>query len=299
MDRIILWLKAVRAPFFSASLIPVLVGTAVAHRYGFFSMTALIFSLLIVMSSQAGANLINDYYDAEGSDLINQNPTPFSGGSRLIQNKLLERRNFLVGTYVAYGISLGTALLFAVLVYHNWQVVLLPVIGAFLGIAYSNKTINGMSRGCGELMLGVAFGPLAVMGSFLMQANYIAKEAILAGIPVGLLIMGVLILNEFPDVAADQAAGKRNWVVNWGLKKGVWIYLSVVSLAYITLFIGVIMEIFPMKILYSYFTLPVAVWISLKVWNYKEQVNTFIPAMAGNIGLHFATGILICIGLLG
>ena len=34
-----------------------------------------------------GANLINDYYDSFGSDPLNRHVTPFSGGSRVIQDR--------------------------------------------------------------------------------------------------------------------------------------------------------------------------------------------------------------------
>jgi hypothetical protein len=34
----------------------------------------------------------------------------------------------------------------------------------------------------------------------------------------------------------------------------------------------------------------------LKVWRYRDQVPQIIPALAGNIGLHLVTGLVLCIG---
>jgi 1,4-dihydroxy-2-naphthoate octaprenyltransferase len=297
LNRIKLWLAAIRAPFFSASLIPVLVGAALSSRLDEFHYMKLVYALFIVISCHAGANLINDYYDALGSDSVNKFPTPFSGGSRLIQEGRLSRRSFYKGAFVFYSAALIMAAVLTVF-YRNLDIFGLGVIGATIGIIYSASKTFGMGRGWGELAVGMGFGPLATAGSFLLQTNYLKPEAFLAGIPVGLLVMGILILNEFPDLEPDRAAGKRNWIVKaGGGYKAVWIYLIVISLAYFTLIAGVFMRIFPSRILVSWFTIPLAVWILLKIKQHHGNNPEIIPALAGNIGLHFITGILITIGL--
>lgn len=296
MKRFKLWLKAVRAPFFTAAVIPVLVGASLAYRMGSFNLPGLFIAMVVVIAAHAGANLLNDYFDALGSDPLNESPTPFSGGSRLIQNKVLKRSDYLRGAVLAYGISLASVAL-ASWFYRNPLILGLGVAGAGLGISYSSSRISGMSRGWGELAVGVGFGPLAVAGSFLLQTNTLTIMALAAGIPVAFLIMGVLILNEFPDYPADERAGKRNWIVRTGAGSlGVWVYLGVISLAYLTLIAGVASGLFPVRVLYSCLTIPLAVWIGLQLWHFRRDAARLIPAMAGNIGLHFLTGFLICLG---
>lgn len=297
MVKILIWLRAIRAPILVAGLIPVLVGSALAAREGNFQIIALIYALIIVMSGQAGANLLNDYVDAEGSDRINTNYTPFNGGSRLIQDGILKRSASLRMALVAFVISLGTSG-FVSFFYSNWLISLLGVIGVLLAIGYSSTFICGMAKGWGELMVGVAFGPLSVIGSYLLQTGTVDREAFLAGIPVAFFIMGVLILNQFPDITADALSGKRNWIVMLGIQKGVWVYLVIIALAYLTLLGGVLTGIFPKTVLYSYMTIPLAVWVGLKLWRYRERVPELIPALAGNIGLHAIAGILITLGFL-
>lgn len=297
VKKLKVWLIAVRAPFFSASLIPVLVGGALSSRLENFHIIKLLLALLIVVSCHAGANLINDYFDAIGSDPLNQSPTPFSGGSRLIQQGILSRKAYYKGANIIYGVAFFTIMILT-LIYQNLGIFLLGVAGITIGIIYSASKTFGMGRGWGELAIGIGFGPLATAGSFLLQTNFLLPEAFLAGIPVGFLIMGVLILNEFPDVEADRAANKRNWIVRaGGGTRGVWIYLAVISLTYFTLIAGVFGGIFPAKILVSCFTIPLAVWVLLKIHQYQGNNPEIIPVLAGNIGLHFITGILITVGL--
>ena len=297
MKIIKLWFQAMRAPFFTASLIPVLVGAALSSRLGDFHFLRLVFALLVVISCHAGANLINDYYDAEGSDRINASPTPFSGGSRLIQEGRLSRQAYFKGALVVYSVGLITVAILSI-TYQNSAILVLGSIGITLGIIYSATKTFGMGRGWGELAVGIGFGPLATAGSFLLQTNSIQIEALLAGVPVGFLVMGILILNEFPDFEPDRAVGKRNWIVRAGVGlRGVWIYLIVISLAYFTVIAGVFWGIFPARILVSCFTIPLAVWIGLKIRQYRGNNPEIIPALVGNVGLHFFTGLLITIGL--
>lgn len=297
MDKIMVWLRAIRAPFLLAGLIPVLVGAALAAREECFKFLPLIYALIIVLGGQVGSNLLNDYVDAEGSDPINENFSSFNGGSRILQIGLMDQKNFLKMAVIAYGISLGTATILS-FAYNNALIALLGVLGVTLGSGYSGLFFCGMEKGWGELMIGVAFGPLSVVGSYLLQTGTVTWEAFLAGIPVAFFIMGVLILNQFPDVAADAQVGKRNWIVMLGIEKGVWVYLVTIALAYLTILGGVLGEIFPKTVLYSYITIPLAVWVSLKLWRHREKVPEIVPALAGNIGLHAIAGILMVLGFL-
>lgn len=291
------WLVATRAPFFTASIIPALVGAALAEREGFFKLSSLWFALLIIILEHAGANLLNDYFDAEGSDLINQTPTPFSGGSRCIQKGLLSKASFLKGSICCYSFSLALAISLSIL-YDQPFILVLSIIGTVLGVIYSLSWTFGMGRGWGELAVGLAFGPMATLGSYLLQTNVLTWQGFLVGVPVGFFIMGVLVLNQIPDYPADRDSGKRNWTVRaGGERRVVWIYLAIIAAAYSFVLVGIVTGVFPEHVLFSYCTIPLAIWISLKSWRYQGPVAELVPVLAGNIGLHFLTGLLIGLGL--
>ncbi len=297
MKTIRLWCQAMRARFFVTAFIAVMVGAAVSHseqqlHWGYFLL-----ALLVVVASQAGANMINDFFDALGSDRINQNHTPFNGGSRLIQLGVLNRSQFLAGAIWAYAISLMVALGLAVQ-RHNSLIFWVALVGALLGIAYSARPTFGMGRVWGELATGIGFGPLAVLGSYMVQTEHFAWKAMMAGVPVGFMIMGVLLLNQIPDYEADRQSNKRTWVVrSYGCSRGLGVYMAVITLAYLAIFIGVITGILPPGILISYASIPLAVWVVLKTWCSQSRVPEMLPALAGNIGLSILTGLLLSIGL--
>ncbi len=84
------WIKALRAPFFTASIIAVVLGSAVAYSYNnVFNFSVFILAMIGVVSLHAGGNMLNDYFDYKsGADIINDSPTPFSGGSRVLVDGL-------------------------------------------------------------------------------------------------------------------------------------------------------------------------------------------------------------------
>ena len=147
-----IYLKALRLPFLTGSLLPVTVATALVywlHRTfdpGFFCLT-----LLGVAALHLGANLINDYYDAFGSDPLNRNFTPFSGGSRVIQDEELgaETVKTLAYFFLALGVVCGLTLIY---LDRPW-VAVFGFLGLLAGFCYSASPVALMSLGLGEILI--------------------------------------------------------------------------------------------------------------------------------------------------
>ena len=215
------YLKAMRAPFLSGSLMPVILTGAWAYTRDAFSALPFLLCLVGVASLHTGANLMNDWADSAGSDPINVRITPFSGGSRVIQNGYLTRKQVLRLALFFYGLAAATG--FYLTFGHPW----VPAIGALgflIGFLYSTGPFPFMSRGLGEVGIFFAFGPLITLGAYYVMADQLSGQAFLLGLPLGFLITAVIWINQFPDYQADRAAGKNNLVVRLGLEKGKKIY---------------------------------------------------------------------------
>jgi 1,4-dihydroxy-2-naphthoate octaprenyltransferase len=182
----------------------VLVGSALGYAAsGSFSVGLFVLAGLAIMALHAGANVINDYFDhLSRNDWVNENPTPFSGGSRFIQKGLLSPRATLLAglAYLAIGSGIG---LLIVLLTRSLFILGIGVVGVLGGFFYTAGPVRLGYRGIGEVVIGFLFGILPVYGSYYLQARSIDLLPLLPALIVAVLIFLVILINEFPDLAAD------------------------------------------------------------------------------------------------
>jgi 1,4-dihydroxy-2-naphthoate octaprenyltransferase len=222
---------ATRPMFLPAALVPVLVGTSWGVRR-IQDLDSLAFGLAAAAMAllHAGANVLNDVGDElNGADRLNQDRiTPFTGGSRFIQDGLLSTK-----AMAAWGVVLllCSASLGAVLSLNKGEWVLIfGLVGGVLALAYSLPPFSLVSRGLGEAAVAIGFG-LPVAACFWLQSGGIGLEAVLCSAIVGAWTAAILIVNEVPDRAADAQAGKRTLVVRLGGQGAPSLYLSVQAVA--------------------------------------------------------------------
>ena len=116
LQKIQIWIFALRAPFFTASIIPLLLGMAIAYyETASFDFLLGLLTLISGVSIHAGTNLANDYYDRSTDD-INIYFSQFNGGSRMIQNEIIAPRMILIASILSYIIGSVTAILIFVMI---------------------------------------------------------------------------------------------------------------------------------------------------------------------------------------
>jgi len=153
----------------------------------------------------------------------------------------------------------------------------------------------------GEFLIGLNFGPLMVAGSYLVQTGGDMTQiydAILAGIPIGLLVAAIVYVNQFPDHDGDKATGKNNLVVVFGPEKARVGYVFLVIGSFISIIALTLTkpESFPMLSLISLITSFYSVYTIKTLYKYYDN-RLLQPANAGTIGLHFLTGLFFCAGI--
>lgn len=156
-DRIKLWVRAARVPFLQAAAIPVIVGTAVAlysNHFTWYNGVLFLLALIGNMAANAGTNLINDYYDYKSNaDNLNRAPTPFSGGSRVIQEEIMSPRAMQIGGLICFLITLSIGVFLVVT--RGLPILWLGLAGLFIGYFYTAKPIQLGYHGLGELVTGL------------------------------------------------------------------------------------------------------------------------------------------------
>ena len=296
--KIFCWMVIMRLPFLTATIVPILLGAAVASSSGFtVSWGWLGLTILGGCFLHIGTNTANDYFDhTSGTDEANYNyMVPFSGGSRSIQMGLISAKGMLIVSLLSF---LSSALVGIPLIIRAGNMILwLGIIGAVSGFFYTAPPFRFASRrGLGEFLIGMNFGPLMVVGSTLVQTGQILPEALLAGIPIGFLVAAIVYVNEFPDHDGDKATGKNTLIVVFGPEKARLGYVLLVGCAFISIIAMVASGIFP---LLSLIAMPAA-WFGIKAIQtlYKYYNDRLLqPANAGTINMHFTTGLLFCVGI--
>ena len=289
------YVKALRAPFLAGSIVPVIIGSAFAFAEKTFSLPFFLMILLGVAALHLGSNLLNDYYDARGSDPINVRMTPFSGGSRVIQNKEIPPGVVLLMAIIFFAVGLFAGIWLAYL--GRPVVLLIGLLGLGIGWAYSSPPLQLMSHGFGETAIFLAFGPLVTLGTYYVMSDQLSWQAFALGIPQGLLIAEVIWINQFPDYEADREAGKKNLVVRLGPDISRYLYCAIMILAFaFVIFLVAIVDI-SYLIMLAFIAFPMA-FRAMKIlwWEYLSHEG-LIPAQALTIQTLVAQGLLLSLGL--
>ncbi len=288
---------ATRPGFFTASVAPVLVGASEAWRAGGVFRPALFaLTVLAVMALHAGMNVLNDYYDyLNGTDNINRSALPpFSGGSGLIQaGRMSPGGTFLLGTaLLACGslIGLYLALVTSPLLF------IIGGAGLLTGLLYSAPPVFLAGRGLGELTVGLDFGLLVVLGAFVVQTGALGPAPAIASLPLSFLIAAILYMNEFPDLEADRATGKKTLVVRLGRRRAIRGFYVIIFGAYLSLVIGVVLGFLAAASLLALLSAPLAVRAAMVLRAQQGAGPGLVPGIKSLILAHLSCALLLAGG---
>jgi 1,4-dihydroxy-2-naphthoate polyprenyltransferase len=285
-----LWFAASRPVSFTASVIPVLVGTFLAADEQFSwwkGLLALLGSLLI----HAGTNFVNDYYDfRKGADSESS-----LGPPGFIQRGLLSPRAILTAGIVCFAAGAGIGLVLCAVT--SWELLWLGVISVAGGFLYTGAPIHLAYIGLGELTVFIFMGPVMVLGASFVQIERWDWEPIVASIPIAFLVTAILQANNLRDIDNDRATNKRTIATligrTWANRE---MYLLLAG-AYVSLVVAVAVGALPWPALAALVTAPLARPIVTVV---RTAVNPrkLNLALIGSAGLHMKFGAVLTAGLL-
>lgn len=180
--------------------------------WGWFALTVVGIFAIEVAKNASGE--VVDFESGVDLAVLPEDRSPFSGGKRVIVDKLLTRRETTAIAAVCYlaGILAGLA----IVVWREPGILWIGVLGVALAYFYHGAPFRLAYRGLGEVAVAVAYGPLVFAGTYLVQRGALAPGILWLSVPLALMIGGFLWANEFPDYRADKAAGKRTLVVRLG-----------------------------------------------------------------------------------
>ncbi len=288
-----LFFLATRLPFLTATIVPVALGAAIAwvhggnFEWGLFGIT-----MGGACALHLGLNVANDVFDdVSGADAANVTPTPFSGGSRVIQYGLVSRRTMIALAVAFYLIGAGVGVYLAE-TRGRW-LYLIGGVGVAISLAYTGPPLRLVNRGVGEGAVALGFGPITTLGAYYVLTGRFSWEAFYACLPVAILIALVLYVNEIPDRIGDEAAGKRTLVVRWSKERVLAAYTASIAAAYGIVVAGVAAGGLPVWTFLALATVPMALKIRRQLGENYDLPYDLMAAMQSNIGLHLFTGLLL------
>src|SRR5437867_2463071 len=292
-----LWFQALRAPFLIASIIPVLVGALAAWQIrSAFSAPFFLLCLVGAVFIHLGANMANDAWDfRSGNDANVHHLNPFAGGGRVLIRGVINPKAHLAVALMF--LSLGSLIGIFLVTQVGLPLLLLGIFGVAVAYSYVGPPLRLAHHGLGEIAVGIEFGPITVLGTYFVLAKAFNPAAVALSITLGLLVAGILWINEVPDIPADSAVGKRTLVVRLGVPRATTVFGGIIGAAYLVLVLGVVLAGLTPWALVGLLAVPLAWKPVTGLQKAGSDPHALIPSNAGMIMATLATGVLLLVGL--
>lgn len=224
-SRLSIWFHAARPKTLGAAIAPVIMATAMAWRDGAFHWPSALCALAGAVLIQIGTNFANDYFDfAKGADTDER-----IGPLRATQAGLVAPETMRRAMMATFGM---VALPGAYILYRGgWPFLAIGVASVACGVLYTAGPLPLGYVGLADLFVLVFFGPVAVCGTYYLQAQALTVPVAVASLAPGLLSVALLTVNNLRDIEQDRKAGKRTLAVRFGRTFARYEYAASIGLA--------------------------------------------------------------------
>jgi len=283
-----------RVPFLILTPACVVLGVATAVWSGTeINLFHLVLVFVGAVSAHISVNSLNEYHDFRSGLDFRTTRTPFSGGSGTLPERP-EKAVFALWTAL---VSLGVVVSIGIYFLYTRGLWLLPlgITGVLTILAYTRWIT--MSPLLCLIAPGLGFGTFMVMGTdFVLTGSYSWTSFVASLVPF-FLVSDLLLLNQFPDVEADRAVGRRHLPILIGPKVSVLVYGLFLAGAYGSVVVGHLCGVLPLSGLVALASAPLAIPTVRGVARHADETAKLIPYMGRNVIINVVTPVLLAIGL--
>ncbi len=274
----------------TAAMSPVFVGTAVAAYNGIFHPITFLMTLFSCLFLQIGTNYFNEYFDYRyGLDHAES-----LGAMTVIFRHEMTAKQVLGGGIISF---IFAALLGFILVYLVGLVILLFGLAAMaIAYFYSAEPFKFSSRGLGDVMVYIAMGFLMTWGSYYVQIPHWSWSAFAASVPVGLIVVAILNMNNTRDYQDDVVVNKRTLPVRFGQKFGQRFHAFLLIGSYVAVTIFVLAHLLPLFSLAVWLTFPLAFNNVRSVLRATDR-TAFVIGIKRTAQLHLVFGVVLSLAI--
>ena len=283
------WWGAVRPWSYTAAIVPVLLGAAVAAHEVTLNWLWLALALVGSIAIQGGTNLMNDYYDyKKGTDT----PAVKGTGGALLRGDMTPEQIFWAGIIAfAVGSAIGLYFVYATGPFILW----LGLCSVAVGYFYTAGPFALAYVGLGELAVFIFMGPVMVLGSYYLQQPVIALPVRWAALPVSFVVAAILHANNLRDIDTDIINHKRTLATMLGRSGARVEFYVLVGGAFVSVLVLIALGLAPWPTLISFAMAPLA-WRLMRTAATEDAAEKLHPVLRGSAVLHMRFGMLYVIG---
>lgn len=289
MGNFSFWMDNARKISLPQSAIPCITAIILSIGQDGFFWPIAIPVFLGVCAAHLGMNLADDYFDykkgipsneirstlaAEGSVRARMEKCSYiqSGAATVddLKKAIFAFLGFagLMGVIAVVGQLLvnGPAAALAVIAY--------AVIGLVLGIQYSGKPLQLGYHGLGELVIGLMFGPLNILGVHAaMTGSFFTPDIFLLSIGIGCMVTNIVYVHSVMETAADQKLGKFTFAHLLGSTNA---QIAAIAFFAIVPFICLLMNIiffgWSLWYLLTLVTVPMSIFLIISTYRFVNRI---------------------------
>jgi len=284
------WLLAIRPRTLPASITPVIVGSAAACADGHFKLLPAIAALAGSLLLQVGVNLANDYFDfVRGFDTEER-----VGPIRVTQSGLISPHKVRNAIFFTFFIVACIGMYLTIVA--GLPIFAAGVVSILAALMYSGGPYPLASHGLGDLFVFIFFGLVAVCGTCYVQTSHITLLAVMASIPIGLLITAILVVNNLRDIGTDAKVNKRTLAVILGERATRMEFIMLITSSYLMAVLLWVVRGSSLWMLLPLISVPLA-WSTARVVMIQTG-SVLNEALALTARLSLFYGVLLAVGLL-
>ena len=282
--RIGFWIKNARNIALPQSLLPCLTAIVLCIGEEGFVWWLAIPVILGVCAAHLGMNLADDYFDYKHDSRTRADISSTSIRARMEKCHYLgerleargERREakatlselgWAIVGFLAFAALMGATAFVAQWLIHGWQaamgIVIYAVLGLFVGINYSGKPLELGYHGFGELVIGLMFGPLNMLGvqAALTGAPF-SWQMLCMSVGIGCMVTNIVYVHSVMEVNADAELGKMTFARLLKNKAAMVIFIGFFAMMpFVMLGLGIAMGWWSAWYLLTLATLPMSIYL--------------------------------------
>ena len=284
------WYRASRPFTLPASVVPVLVGSALAFQEGRASLHLFFLVLVASLLVQIATNLVDEYADHARPGAKRKHSAPY----KVISLGLLSAGAVKRGAVVCFGVATAIGLYLVFIA--SWPILVISLASLAVAYFYAAGPYPLGSLGIGQVLVFIFMGPVMVMGAYYVHTQAVTLEGLVVSIPVACIVTAILVANDLRDVEEDRASGKVTPVTLMGRQRAVWFWLSLVLVAYAVVAGLVVVGDLSLAPLLAFLSLPMSTRAFRSLWRQEERV-LLAQGLRYSATQHMWFGVLLALGV--